>query len=180
MRHATNEYVCDSVRCKVSADPDTPTPPLRSALRRRSLLGIAAALCAAWLVAFALPAPTSASSSTLARDASTHFACSGPNSAKVACHFSTPSGNIRCVWTPSPNNVACELLATHRAYRLRPTGKAKSIHIALHSRGETLPLNQILVFPESLSCHDTRTTMTCNQDFGLGFFKLARKGSRSA
>jgi hypothetical protein len=164
----------------VSADPDTPTPPLRSARGARSLLGTTAALCAAWLVAFALPAPTSAGSLTLTGEASRHFACSSPISAKVPCRFSTPSGNIRCVWTPSPNNVACELLATHRAYRLRPTGKAKSIHIALHSRGETLPLDQILVFPESLSCHDTKTTMTCNQDFGLGFFKLARKGSRSA
>lgn len=166
------------MRCKVSADPDTRTSPLRTARGRRSLLGTTAALAAAWLVAFALPAP--AGSSTLARGASGHFACSSPISAKVPCRFSTPSGNIHCVWTPSPNNVACELLATHRAYRLRPSGKARSIHIALRSRGETLPLNQILVFPESLSCKDTRTTMTCNQDFGLGFFKLARKGSRSA
>ncbi len=47
-------------------------------------------------------------------------------------------------------------------------------------RGETLPTSQQLVFPQSLSCHDTRTTMTCNQDFGLGEFKLAPKGSRSS
>jgi hypothetical protein len=72
------------------------------------------------------------------------------------------------------------LLATGRAYRLRPTGKAKAVRLSLSHRGETLPTNQQLVFPQSLSCHDTKTTMTCNQDFGLGFFKLARKGSRSA
>jgi hypothetical protein len=109
-----------------------------------------------------------------------HFACSGKNSAKVPCHFSTPSGNIRCLWTPKPNSVACELLATGRAYRLNPTGKAKSIHLHLTKRGETLPTNQDVVFPESLSCHDTKTTITCNQDFDAGFFKLASKGSKSA
>ena len=61
-----------------------------------------------------------------------------------------------------------------------PTGKAKAIRMRLHRRGEILPTDQQLVFPQSLSCHDTSTTMTCNQDFGLGFFKLARNGSRSA
>jgi hypothetical protein len=102
-----------------------------------------------------------------------HFACSGPNSSKVPCHFSTPSGNIRCLWTPHPNNVACELLASGRAYRLRPTGRAKAIRLRLARRGQTLPRNQQIVFPQSLSCHDTKTTMTCNQDFGTGEFKLA-------
>lgn len=111
---------------------------------------------------------------------SARFACSKPNSSKVPCRFSTPSGNIRCLWTPIPNNVACELVARGRGYRLRPSGKAKAIHLTLSKRGETLPTNQQLVFPQSLSCHDTKTTMTCNQDFGLGFFKLAPKGSRSA
>jgi hypothetical protein len=112
--------------------------------------------------------------------AAVHYACSGPNSAKVRCRFSTPSGNIRCLWTPKPNNVACELLATGRAYRLRPTGRAKRIKLKLTHRGETLPTSQQIVFPESLSCHDTKTTMTCNQDFGLGQFKLARKGSHAS
>ena len=72
------------------------------------------------------------------------------------------------------------LVASGRAYRLAPSGKAKSLHLTLHQRGETLPTSQQIVFPESLSCHDTATTMTCNQDFGLGFFKLASKGSKSA
>jgi hypothetical protein len=104
-----------------------------------------------------------------------HYACSGPNSARVPCHFSTPSGNIRCLWTPTPNNVACELLATGRGYRLRPTGRAKAIKLTLKSRGETLPTSQQIVFPQSISCHDTKATMTCNQDFGLGEFRLAPK-----
>ncbi len=110
--------------------------------------------------------------------AATHYACSTQNSAKVACHFSTPSGNIRCLWTPKPNNVACVLVASKRAYRLRPTGHAKTIRVRLARRGQTLPTNQQIVFPQSLSCHDTKTTMTCNQDFGLGEFKLAPNGSR--
>jgi hypothetical protein len=97
----------------------------------------------------------------------------------MPCHFSTPSGNIRCLWTPKPNRVSCELLSTGRAYRLGPTGKAKTIRLKLTRRGETLPTDQQIVFPESLSCRDTRTTMTCNQDFGFGFFKLAPRGSRS-
>jgi hypothetical protein len=79
-----------------------------------------------------------------------------------------------------PNSVACELVATEHGYSLRPSGKAKAVHhISLSKHAETLPTNQQLVFPMSLSCHDTRTTMTCNQDFGFGFFKLAPKGSRS-
>lgn len=112
--------------------------------------------------------------------AMTHFACSGPSSAVSVCHFSTPSGNIRCVWTPRPENVACELLATGRAYRLRPTGKAKSVHLSLKQRGETLPTDQQIVFPQSLSCRGTRTTMTCNQDYGLGEFTLVRGHSHAA
>ena len=115
-----------------------------------------------------------------ALDAHIHYACSAPHSATVPCHFSTPSGNIRCLWTPSPNNVACERLATGRAYRLRPAGRAKAIKLRLRRRGQTLPTDQQVVFPESLSCHDTRTTMTCNQDYGLGEFKLAPSGSHAA
>jgi hypothetical protein len=142
-------------------------------------VALAAMTAVAWLLVFVVDHAASAGASG-ARGASAHFACSGPSSSKVPCHFSTPSGNIRCLWTPAPDNVACELLDSRRGYRLRPTGKAKSIRLTLHQRGETLPTNQQLVFPQSLSCHDTKTTMTCNQDFGLGFFKLARKGSRSA
>ena len=114
------------------------------------------------------PAVASGASGTIAR-----FACSGPNSSRVPCRFSTPSGNVRCLWTPTPNNVACELLASGRGYRLRPTGRAKAIRLRLAPRGQTLPGNQQIVFPQNLSCHDTRTTMTCNQDFGFGRFKLA-------
>jgi hypothetical protein len=146
--------------------------------RTRSL-ALAALAAAATLLALGLHQPAFASAAK-ARAASGHFACSAPKSAKVPCHFATPSGNIRCLWTPTPNTITCELLATRRGYRLRPSGKAKAIRLTLHRRGETLPTNQQLVFPQSLSCHDTKTTMTCNQDFGLGFFKLARKGSRSA
>jgi hypothetical protein len=103
--------------------------------------------------------------------------CSGPGSAKVPCRFSTPSGNIRCIWKPSPNSVACVLRATGRAYRLRPTGRAKRIALTLTRPGHTLPLNQQIVFPNSLSCRDTRRTVVCNQDFGTGAFTLAPKGS---
>ena len=76
----------------------------------------------------------------------------------------------------------CELVATGHGYQLRASGKAKPIQLklTLGLKDEKLPTNQQIVFPESLSCHDTKTTMTCNQDFGLGFFKLARKGSRSS
>lgn len=113
-------------------------------------------------------------------DARVHDACSSPNSAHLTCHFSTPSGNIRCRWTPSPNSIVCELLATGRAYRLHPTGKAKRVAVHLALRGETLPSSQEIVFPESLSCRDTSTTMTCNQDEGFGEFKLAPKGSHGS
>jgi hypothetical protein len=147
-------------------------------LRAAAGLAAAAIVCLSAAVVSA-PAPASALLPGVT-DAHVHYACSGPHSATVPCHFSTPSGNIRCLWTPSPNNVACELLATRRAYRLRPTGKAKAIKLRLRRRGQTLPTNQQVVFPESLSCHDTNTTMTCNQDYGLGEFKLAPRGSRAA
>jgi hypothetical protein len=113
-----------------------------------------------------------------ATDAKSHSACNG--GAKVPCHFSTPSGNIRCLWTPTPNNVACELLSSRRAYRLRPTGKAKRVRLTLTRRGDTLPTSQQVVFPDSLSCRDTKTTMTCNQNFGTGAFTLSPKGSHSS
>ena len=104
--------------------------------------------------------------------AGSRFACVSKNSAHEPCHFSTPSGNVRCLWTPRPNNVACVAVATKRAYRLRPSGRAISIHLTLRGRGQVLPTNQQILFPGSLSCRDTRSTMTCNQDFGLGAFTL--------
>jgi hypothetical protein len=113
-------------------------------------------------------------------EATPHFICGGPGSAKVPCRFATPSGNIRCVWTPVPENVACELLASGRAYRLRPTGHARKITFAPARRGLTLPPSQQLIFPQSLSCHDTKVTMTCNQDFGLGSFTLGPQHSHAS
>jgi len=148
--------------------------------RARSALALAAgtAACVLCLSIALTSAPASAGPSP-AR-AATHFACSGPNSAHVSCHFATPSGNIRCLWTPKPNNVACERVAVRRGYRLRPSGHAHAIHLNLKRRGETLPTDQQVVFPDSLSCRDTRTTMTCNQDFGFGEFRIAPKGSHGS
>jgi hypothetical protein len=147
--------------------------------RRRATLAACAAACSIGLFASLTFATRSAGAARVHR-ASVHYACSSPNSAHVPCRFSTPSGNIHCLWTPSPNTIVCELLSSGRAYRLRPTGKAKAVAVHLARRGETLPRSQQLVFPESLSCHDTNTTMTCNQDEGFGEFKLARKGSHAA
>jgi hypothetical protein len=110
--------------------------------------------------------------------AAEHFACNG--GPKRPCYFSNPSASVRCVWTPTPNRVTCELLETKRSYRLGPSGHAKAVKVKLTRRGETLPTNQIVVFPEKLSCQDTRTTMTCNQDEGFGEFRLALHGSHSA
>lgn len=140
---------------------------------------VAAAVAGAIVAATAVPLVVWPAKVWASSSATRHFACSKANSAKVVCRFSTPSGNIRCQWTPSPNNVACVLVATRRAYRLRPTGKARAIHLTLRGRGETLPTYQQIVFPQSLSCRDTNTTMTCNQDFGAGIFKLSARGSRS-
>lgn len=142
----------------------------------------AALLCGLAAIALLLPPPPAAAAAATGTgaaaaadvDAAAAAAiCSAPNSAKVPCRFSTPSGNIRCVWTPKPNSVACVMLANGRAYRLGPNGKAKSISLTLAQPGKTLPLNQQLVFPESLSCRDTKRTMVCNQDFGSGAFTLA-------
>lgn len=112
--------------------------------------------------------------------ASVHAICSGPDSAKVPCRFSTPSGNIRCIWTPAPSSVACVLRTSGRAFRLRPSGRAKAIRLTLARPGKTLPLVQQIVFPGSLSCRDTRRSMTCNQDFGSGAFTLAPGHSHSS
>jgi hypothetical protein len=111
------------------------------------------------------PGPSSSAS------AAGPYACNdGPD---VPCAFSTPSGNVRCLWTPSPNNVACQLVSSGRAYRLSPAGAAQRVSLTLTRRGDTLPTNQNVEFPDSLSCHDTATAMTCNQNFGLGAFTLA-------
>jgi hypothetical protein len=149
-----------------------------SLTRRVAALAACALACGVIVAALAVFARPAAAARV--RDAHVHDACSTPNSAHVPCHFSTPSGNIRCLWTPSPNSIVCELLATRRAYRLYPTGEAKRVAVHITRRGETLPRSQEIVFPESLSCRDTRTTMTCNQDEGFGEFKLARGGSRAA
>ncbi len=135
----------------------------------------AALLCGLAAIALLLPSPPAAAADVGA--AASGAICSGANSAKVPCRFSTPSGNIRCLWTPTPNNVACVLRANGRAYRLRPTGKAKAISLKLARPGKALPLNQQIVFPDSLSCRDTKRTMVCNQDFGSGAFTLAPGGS---
>lgn len=148
------------------------TSPTRRVLAHRRELVFGAVACMACMVTASTLARASALASG-ARGARVHYACVGPNSSNVPCRFSTPSGNIRCLWTPTPNNVACELLASRRGYRLRPTGRAKAISLSLARRGETLPTSQQIVFPQSISCHDTNSTMTCNQDYGLGEFKLA-------
>ena len=147
---------------------------------RRTAAHAACALACVFGLFGVLAVSTGPAAAARAHDATVHYACSTPNSAHVPCHFSTPSGNIRCLWTPKPNSIVCELLATGRAYRLRPTGKAKAVTVRLAHHGETLPRSQQIVFPERLSCQDTRTTMTCNQDEGFGEFKLAPKGSHSA
>jgi hypothetical protein len=140
--------------------------------RRRATAGALIA-AAALSAAFATGSPAAPA----ARSATVHAICSGPNSAKVPCRFSTPSGNIRCIWTPTPNSVACKLRATGRAYRLGTTGRAKAVTLRHPGPGRVLSVTQQIVFPSSLSCHDSRTTMTCNQDFGTGAFTLTPKGS---
>jgi len=103
------------------------------------------------------------------------FACSGKGAAKRPCRFSTPANDIHCQWLPSTGAVTCELLSGKRGYVLAPTGKARKVKPNLLRRGETLPTVQQLVFPHGLSCQDTKTTITCNQDFASGSFKLAPK-----
>jgi hypothetical protein len=147
------------------------------ALRRAAAPGT---LIGALAIAATL-APSSPASRGAARaQAAVQAICSSPGSAKVPCRFSTPSGNIRCIWTPTPNNVACVLRSTGRAYRLRPSGRAKAIKLTLARPGKTLPLSQQIVFPGSLSCRDTKRTMICNQDFLTGAFTLAPHGSHSS
>jgi hypothetical protein len=139
----------------------------------RAARGVGTA-CAATLLVLAL------SLAGVAR-ATPHIACSKPTSARLPCRFSTPSGNVRCEWTPASQSVECELLATRLAFRLHPTGKARRVRIRLTRRGETLPAGPYgLLFPQKLSCQATRVTMTCNQDEGFSFFEMRPRGSRSA
>ncbi len=112
--------------------------------------------------------------------AAVQFPCSGRDGAKKPCRFSTPGGDIRCLWTPSPNALVCDLVASGRAYRLQPRGRSRAIKLKLARAGQTLATGRQIVFPQSLSCRDTRTTMTCNQDFGTGAFTLAPKGSHGS
>ncbi|TMK97578.1 MAG: hypothetical protein E6G34_07665 [Actinobacteria bacterium] len=160
------------------------TPHAPATWPKKAVASLLACSCAAVGYPLALSAEAARRTASHPRPApsaaAARFACSGPHSSTSPCHFATPSGNVRCLWTPKPNNVACVLLATGRAYRLRPTGHARRITLRLLRRGQTLPTNQQLVFPGSLSCHDTRTSMTCNQDFGLGAFTLARRRSRAS
>ena len=114
----------------------------------------------------------------VSRAAHSRYTCQdGPD---VPCSFSTPSGNIRCLWTPSPNNVACQLVATGRAYRLAAAGAAQRVTVDLTQRGDTLPTNQNVEFADGMSCHDTANTMTCNGNYGFGACALAPKGSTSS
>jgi hypothetical protein len=142
--------------------------------RSRSARALLALTVPALTPALALPAEPHR-----ARASAGHFICGGPNAAHVPCRFSTPSANIRCLWTPVPNRVECVRLATGRAFRLGPTGHAKAIRLSLPHRGQTLAPNQQLEFPGSFSCHDSYLTMTCNQNFLSGSFRLAPHGSRS-
>jgi hypothetical protein len=142
-----------------------------------ALVALAASVSAVGLAAAHGPIRTRGQE---ARSAAAHIPCSSPGSATRPCYFSTPSGNIHCMWTPSSKSVECELRATRRAYLLRPTGRARLVHVSLPRRGETLPSGpNTIVFPQALSCQDTRTTMTCNQDFLTGFFTLALGHSHS-
>jgi hypothetical protein len=121
-----------------------------------------------------------ASAGSQALASASHSPCTGPGSAHRPCRFGTPSGNIRCLWTPSPDSVACVLRASGRAFRLRPSGRAKAISLHLGGHGQTLRPNEQILFPHSLSCHDTKSTMTCNQDFSFGAFTLSPHGSHGS
>lgn len=114
-----------------------------------------------------------------ARAGHVHFACSKPTSAKIPCYFSTPSRNIRCIWTPHSQNVTCVRVSSRRGFVLTPAGKARHVKMHLRHVGETLPMIQEIVFPQRLACHDTKTSITCNQSEGPGFFTIGPRGSRS-
>jgi hypothetical protein len=151
----------------------------------RGVAGLLVALSATMLTiaVFALAGMSAAAAFAVARGSqithahiAEHFACSDPADAHKRCYFSTPSDDVRCLWTPNPNRVTCELLSTRRAYRLGPTGPAKAVRVELTRRGETLPVNQMIVFPDELSCQDTKVAMTCDQDEASGEFKLSSHG----
>jgi hypothetical protein len=159
------------------------------ASRRRTRAGSPRALSLRHRVAFllvacaalslgAMPADSAAGTGT-APTAKVHFACSKPNSAKIPCYFSTPSHNIRCIWTPKSQDVTCVRVSNRRGFVLHPTGKAKAIKVNLMHPGELLPMSQMIVFPQKLSCDDTKTSITCNQDEGAGFFTIGPNGSKS-
>ena len=131
-------------------------------------------ICLGALVLAAGPASVSGAARVhAARAPHVRFACSSKGAAKRPCRFSTPADDIHCQWLPSTGAVTCELLSSGSGYVLAPSGRARKVKASLHSRGETLPTVQQLVFPHGLSCQDTRTTITCNQDFARGVFKLA-------
>jgi hypothetical protein len=140
-----------------------------------SARAVLALLCG--LALAAVPALAGATSTRvhIAKAPHVRFACSGKGAAKRPCRFSTPSNDIHCQWLPSTGAVTCELLAGGSGYVLAPAGKARKVRASLPRRGETLPTVQQLVFPHGLSCQDTRMTITCNQDFASGAFKLAPK-----
>ena len=143
-----------------------------------ALLSVVAALAIALALSSGASGHPAGAPGAPGAQAARHFACNeGPTR---PCRFSNPDDTVRCLWTPSPNNVTCELLKTRRAYRLRPTGRAKSVRVTFTHRGETLPTVQTVVFPEKLSCRDTKATMTCNQDEGFGEFKLALHSSHAS
>jgi hypothetical protein len=153
----------------------------RHSYTRRLLAGTALAVLVLALSVGAPVATGAGSASGGPAGAARHFPCSGPNAAHQPCFFSTPNNNIHCQWIPTRKAVECELLSTHLAYRLRPTGSAQRIRMHLWRRGETLPAGpNTLVFPEALSCHGSSTKMTCNQNFGTGVFVLAPHGSHGA
>ena len=125
---------------------------VRSSISPRPVRALLAVVAVSSTACLSIAAPWAELSATVARH---HYPCSGPKSAHVPCYFSTPSGNIHCKWTPASKSVTCELLATRRAYLLRPEGKAKAVRIELTRRGETLPTSHFqLVFPQKLSCED--------------------------
>jgi hypothetical protein len=139
-----------------------------------------AALLIAGCASLALGVPAAVQSAAASTMVEVHFACSKPDSAKIPCYFQTPSHNIRCVWTPKSQDVTCERVSTGRGFVLHPTGKAKAIKVNLTHPGEMLPMTQQIVFPQKLSCLDTKDSIRCNQDEGKGFFSIGPSGSKSA
>src|SRR5580692_7070504 len=84
--------------------------------RRRTAVIAACALAGSLGLLGPLAFSAGPAAAAAAHDATVHYACSTPNSPHVPCRFSTPSGNIRCLWTPKPNSIVCELLATGHAH----------------------------------------------------------------